>query len=344
MTPRTARLTTVPVRNRPHHPPALAVLSTLLLGALIVVPARAGEASVEAAAHLEPAGDPRLSLTTGIGYLQATADEIVYGGPSRDGELSHLIWDVEHAAIWHVEGRLKATPDLDLFARFATHLDADGYLVDYDWLGTGDDWTDRSLHDDTALDHYFQTDAGAAWTFHESEALSLAAQFGFRYTDISFTARGGDFVYSTDPTGGLFRDDRGSFPAGEPGISYRQQWPGLYLGPEATWARDRFSVKAGGLAGIALSPSDRDHHWDRNLLFVEDFESRGFFGAHLALTQALTDSVSLNLEALYEYWQLAKGSTRVTDTATGEVEIYSGEAAGARLESWQLRLGVSVAF
>jgi omptin len=286
----------------------------------------------------------KLSASIGTGYLQARAHELVYPGPSADGELSRLIWDTEHALTIHAGLRYEFAPAVDFFADLTTALADTGHMVDYDWLGDGQDWTDRSTHPDTRLDHYYRLDLGVDWTWLQRGEWALSALAGFRYTDIAWTARGGEFVYSTDPTAGLFRDDLGSFPPGEPGISYRQKLPGVYLGPQAEWTRGRFSFRGGAVAGLTFSASDRDHHWDRDLLFVEEFDSRGFFEVSLGMTCSLGKNASLYADLRHDRYQLMKGSTWLRDSSTGTIETYPDGSAGARFESWQVRAGLQIRF
>lgn len=319
-----------------------ALITAFGLGCCLSAPGMAGEIPADAVQVAER--EPATAFTAGFGYLQARAHELVYGGASPEGELSRLIWDTEHALLAHIGLRHTVEPRLDLFVDFSTALADQGHLVDYDWLGSGAEWTDRSRHPDTGLDHYFHLDAGADWSLLDWGGLSLSARGGFRLVDVSWTARGGDYVYSSAPDEGGFRDERGTFPAGEAGISYRQKLPGLYLGPQATWETGRLTWRAGALAGLTLGPSDRDHHWDRNLLFVEDFDSRGFFEVSLGVSYALHDTAELYLEGIHERYQLMKGSIWQRDTATGATEFYGGDSAGARFESWQFRTGIEIRF
>ena len=65
----------------------------------------------------------KTSFSLGFGYFQATADEIVYGGSSESGELSHLVWKTQEALT--VEGGFRHSLNacLDTYADFTTALD-----------------------------------------------------------------------------------------------------------------------------------------------------------------------------------------------------------------------------
>ena len=157
------------------------------------------EAVPEAALSVQPR-PTRTHFALSLGHLQASAHEVVFGGASNDGEWSHLIWDTEHALTVDAGIRHEWGPRLSLHAEFSTALVDEGHMVDYDWLGSTPQWTDRSIHPDTSLDAYYRLDVGASWAFFKGERFSLAALTGFRYIDISWTARGGSYVYSTDPS------------------------------------------------------------------------------------------------------------------------------------------------
>ena len=286
----------------------------------------------------------KTSFSLGFGYFQATADEIVYGGSSESGELSHLVWKTQDALT--VEGGFRHSLNacLDTYADFTTALVDQGQMVDDDWLGSGTQWTDRSIHNDTELDAYCRIDAGVEWTFLERESSAYSALFGFRYIDIAWTARGGSYVYSTDPDGGLFRNERGSFPSDEKGISYQQKIPGLYLGPQAEWTSGRVNLRAAAIGGVTIGASDSDQHWAQNTQFEEKFDSQVFFELSLALRYQLTKSLSYFIDGRYEQYELMKGSIQFTDLSTGESETYNGDAAGAQFGSWQIQMGLEVSF
>jgi outer membrane protease len=317
---------------------------TLLLLLFTTATSLGGVADKNAAMVQVETKEPKTTLSLGLGYFQATADEIVYGGSAAGGELSHLIWKTEDALTLEASVRYSLSARLDVYAHFTTALVDQGDMTNYDWLGSGTRWTDRSLHGDTELDSYYRLDAGLELAVLERGSLAISALGGFRYIDISWTARGGSFVYSTDPDGGLFRDDRGSFPSGEMGISYRQKIPGLYLGPQAEWTSGRVKVKAAVLGGVTVGATDRDYHWMRNIRFDGEFDAQVFFEASVALKYQLTRSWSYFLEGRYEQYELMKGSLQITELSSGETEFFSGDPAGARFGSWQIRTGLELRF
>jgi outer membrane protease len=301
------------------------------------------EAVPDAALSLQPR-PTRTHFALSLGHLQASAHEVVFGGASNDGEWSHLIWDTEHALTVDAGIRHEWGPRLSLHAEFSTALVDEGHMVDYDWLGSTPQWTDRSIHPDTSLDAYYRLDVGASWAFFKGERFSLAALTGFRYIDISWTARGGSYVYSTDPSFGLFRDDEGDFPKGEKGISYRQKIPGFYSGPDWKWNAGKLAVTTSAIVGVTVGATDRDRHWNRNVLFDESFDPQIFFGIQAGMSYALTSTLRLFADARYDHYELMKGTMRVTDLSSHRVETIPGDAAGASFGSWQFRTGLELRF
>ncbi len=303
----------------------------------------AGKAPVEAIETIEIT--PRTTFAFGLGYLDLHADEIVYGGPGNNNELSHLIWDSEGVLIVDLGLSYDITKRLSIFAEGVIGLDDNSHMVDYDYLGDNTSWTDRSLHPRTKLKHYYQADLGFDFTVIKKPTFQLDFRLGARYTEAAWDAYGGSYVYSSDPKSGAIRDDVGNFPDHEIGISYRQRLPGVYLGPKIEWAVfERLSVRAGGLVGVTYAKEDRDRHWARDLVFEVDLESRPFYGGMLEFEYALTRNMQLYVEGNYDYYSLAKGPTTISNTVTGEVYRIGGDSAGAALEAWQVKAGVKLHF
>ncbi|MEQ1841292.1 MAG: omptin family outer membrane protease, partial [Verrucomicrobiales bacterium] len=154
----------------------------------------------------------KAEFTFGFGHLQAGADEFVYGGFGPNDQLSELNWDTLHAMTVEVGATHRLTRRIKLFATGVFGMDGNSGMVDYDWLGFDSRWTDRSQHDDTELEHYFQGDLGISSEIYAKDGFDLSLRGGFRYTDVAWASFGGDYIYSTFAPLGLFRDDVGNFP------------------------------------------------------------------------------------------------------------------------------------
>ncbi len=276
----------------------------------------------------------------GFGHLNAQANEIVYGGPGGpDGEyLSRLVWDTDNTVTANVGFEAEFNPRWSLYGEVAFSLGPDdSHMENYDWLMPTSEWSDQSIHPDTDLDHYFQFDLGFDYHMLKREKLNVDLRFGFRYTDISFTAYGGDFTYSFND----FRDTVGSFPDGAPIISYRQKHPGFSIGPRFRWcATPRLTVRGGAFAGITLNASGRDHHWERELLFEDHLKSSAYYGASVGIDYRIGCRASFYLEGMYDEYTRADGSTTVTYQGAS-VDFGEGSAA-ADLRTSQVRVGVKI--
>jgi outer membrane protease len=293
---------------------------------------------------VEPAPKKGTLVTLGVGHLQASAKEFVYGGPGPgDGQLSQLNWNSSHAVALQLGLSQEIFPRLALFTNAVYGYEGHSEMVDYDWLGLDVNWTDRSQHDDTSLEHYFQGDIGLSYTLLDWPSFQFALRAGFRYTDIAWAAHGGSYIYSTLPPF-TFRDDRGHFPDGQLGIAYRQQFPGVFLGPQIAWSLGRWTLRGGGLAGMTISASDRDRHWASDSIFVEEFDQQAFFGANLGVDYTLKNALTLFLEGCYDKYPVMKGSMEHTDLTTQSSTLLGGASAGASLETWQIRGGAKIAF
>jgi len=279
----------------------------------------------------------RRSVWAGFGHLSARANEYVYGGPGGPGgdQLSELIWDVNNALTFNVGFEGEINDCWNLFAEGVFSLSADdSHMVDYDWLYPTSDWSHRSEHPDTDLNHYVQVDLGLDFKIFESDCLAVTLRGAYRYTDIAFDAYGGSYIYST----GGFRDDAGTFPGGV-AISYRQKLPGVYIGPRIGWSvNERLRVKGGVLAGLTFNPVARDHHWLRETLFVDNLEGNAFYGANLGIDYALTDCTVLYVEGSYDHYEPTRGYTEITSPLGYGVTPHG--SAGAELETTQIKAGV----
>ena len=93
-----------------------------------------------------------------------------------------------------------------------------------------------------------------------------------------------------------------------------------------------------------MGATDRDRHWNRNILFDESFDSQVFFGIQAGLSYSLTSTLRLFADARYDHYELMKGSMRLTDLSTDRVETIPGDAAGASFGSLQFRTGLELRF
>lgn len=283
-------------------------------------------------------GSGDFSLTGSIGMAMLQANEYVYGAEGE--KVSQLIWDSDGVPVATFEAEWRASPRWTLLGSLSLGLENTGYMEDYDWLVEGRDWSERSRHTETPLQRYLAFDLGARYDFLVRERGSLGLLGGFRYTDVKWTAYGGDFLYTNTD----FRDTAGHFPEGEKGISYRQMLPALYLGPSGSLRAWGLDFSASALGGVSIEAGDQDNHWQRDLYFEEDFDPAPYVSLQARVAWPIGPSASLFLGTRYERHFIMKGGTTTTDTTTGEVEFTGGDAAGASFEALRIDAGLTVGF
>jgi plasminogen activator len=308
--------------------------------------------SVQAADYWQPNGwrldqdaavyrtpDDTVRLQVGVGAMYLEGNEKVLNG---DYTVSHLIWQSKTPV-------LRGSVGLDFGGGLSANLEGsvaglgDSYMEDYDWLlgdDTFDNWSDRSQHPDTRLDHYFTGAAALGYELVNHDNAVIRAHGGIKYTDVKWTAYGGTFVYSDAG----FRDTVGSFPDGERGITYRQQLPELFLGFDGQENYGNFRVGGllrGGLTFLAVATDD---HWQRDLRFVDSLYVAPTFTAGVDAAYALGPYAELFLAARYDHVFEQRGDTRVYDIGTGAQAGTFVNAAAAALRSAEITAGLKGTF
>lgn len=295
-------------------------------------------------------GDVRVWGGIGVAYLES--NEYVYEGPGSDNVVSRLIWqstapvltggfDVALPEGWTARGT----------AQFA--ISGDSYMEDYDWFGPdfvsydADDWTHRSQHDDTNLDWYFNGSLLVGHDFALGDSAKVNLNAGFKYTDVQWTAFGGTYVYSdsvVDNPGDNYHAYTGSFPDGEKGITYRQSFPALVAGADFEADLDALTLSAGIQGGFTVYGVGDDHHWMRDLNFVDTLQSAPLLGAHASAEFAIDEGLSLFAEGTIEQVFTARGDTDEYDLITGDQTAYYPDAAGGDLFAASISAGIKGTF
>jgi outer membrane protease len=217
-------------------------------------------------------------------------------------------------------------------------------MEDYDWT-KGDDtfanWSDRSQHPDTRLDHYFTGAASLGYALVKDDSAVVRAHGGFRYTYTQWTARGGSYVYST---AGGFRDNPGTFADGVPAVTYRQQFPELFVGVDGE--QDHGGFRVGGLlrGGLTFFSVTTDDHWLRNLRFVDRLYVAPTITAGVDVGVPLGENAELTLAARYDHIFEQRGNTEYYNIATGAPTGAIGDVAGGALRSAEITAGLKGSF
>lgn len=141
--------------------------------------------------------DVNYNLSGGIGYSWIKADEIVYDKGNR---ISHLIWKSQMPVL---NGKITAdiNEDVTFSGNLKVGLLGSGNMHDYDWRSNivsfrgydFNNWTDHS-QSETELDRYISLDIALGHNFIITPQNTLNVHGGFKYTNVKWTAYGGDYV------------------------------------------------------------------------------------------------------------------------------------------------------
>ena len=288
-------------------------------------------------------GSTTLYLSTG--QTSVKANELVIGQPifgyPTDYKLSQLIWEVENNLVLiggFSYSRGKTRMNFELQTALS---EGDGVMDDYDWLFVGLDWSEWSHHEDTSLtdhnsldinfDHLFYGTADNAWRF----------LLGYRESNWAWEARGGTYIYSSDPG---YRDLSGTFTPGEPGISYEQEFSMPYIGIKYEGESEKWKFNVQYEYSNWVSMKATDHHFLRDLIFVDDFDNGDMssykIGAAYKFSSELEGYVRYDAR---EYEEL-RGNTITKDSNTGAIVGICENCAGADNTNSTWSIGISYTY
>lgn len=286
--------------------------------------------------------DDTVRVNASIGGMYLEGNEKVLSG---DYTVSHLIWQT-------LTPVLRGSIAVDFGGGFSASLEGStagfgsSYMEDYDWL-KGDDtfanWSHRSQHPDTQLDHYFTGAAALGYELVNDDSAVIRAHGGIKYTDVQWTAYGGTYVYSS---AGGFRDISGGIPDGVAGITYRQQLPELFLGVDGEEHYGNFRVGGllrGGLTFMGVATDD--HHLRiPPLHFVDSLWVAPTFTAGVDVGFALGRNAELTLAARYDHVFEQRGDTKMYDANTDTLISSTTATAAAGLRSAEITAGLKGSF
>ncbi|MDP1730861.1 MAG: omptin family outer membrane protease [Devosia sp.] len=291
--------------------------------------------------------DGAISLSGAIGVVGIEGREVVYAGTGSTDVLSLLIW--QSVAPMLTTGLDVSLPEgWTIAAKAQVALSGNSYMEDYDWFGSFfvnydfDNWTHRSQHPDTNLDWFFNGSIALGHDFAIDENVTVNLHGGFKYTDVQWAAYGGSYVYSF--TG--FRADTGNFPDGAPAITYRQQFPAVFLGMDTEIVRDQWTFGLGAQGGVTFNASGADHHWMRvpPLLFIDNLGMAPIVSLSASAEYQVAEQVNLFIAGSVEKVFLGRGDTEMYDNDTGVLLGTYPDSAGAELISASLSAGVKGTF
>lgn len=285
--------------------------------------------------------DETLRINASIGAMYLEGNEKVMDG---NYTVSHLIWQTRTPV-------LRGSVAVDFGGGFSANLEGStagfgsSYMEDYDWLlgdDTFDNWSHRSQHPDTHLDHYFTGAAALGYELVKDDTAVVRVHGGFKYTDVQWTAYGGTYVYS-DPG---FRDTAGTIPDGVAAITYRQQLPELFIGVDGEEQYGNFSV--GGLlrGGVTFLGVATDNHYLRipPLRFVDTLYMAPTVTVGANIGYALGPNAELTLAARYDHVFEQRGDISRYNAATGALTGTFIDSAAAALRSAEVTAGLKGSF
>ncbi|MGV8833182.1 MAG: omptin family outer membrane protease [Devosia sp.] len=310
------------------------------LGQALLVAVLANAASPAAAQSYTYTNDnDTIRINGGIGVMYLEGNEYVFNG---ERTLSKLIWQTKAPV-------LRGSVAIDVGNGFS--ISAEGslaglgssYMEDYDWrvaTNSFDNWSDRSQHPDTGLDHFLTGAATVGYELvHDRDAV-VRLHAGLKYTDVKWSAYGGSYVYSD----GGFRNKTGNFADGAPAITYRQQLPEVFVGFDG----DQYlgNVRLGGLlrGGMTVLAQSHDNHWMRDRLIVDNFRPAPTIALGADVGFALGPMAEFYIAGRYDQTFLMRGRSEYFNTQTGARTIVDDDLGGAELRSAEITAGLRGTF
>ncbi|RRN71471.1 omptin family outer membrane protease [Agrobacterium deltaense] len=283
-----------------------------------------------------------LTASLDAGVLNLRATETVH---LRGRKVSELEWETKNAMALRGSLGLELAPGWRVKAEGRVGFEGDGYMTDYDWIwpfsrdSSKENWSSRSQHDDTRLDHYFSGSLELNRMLLDDPQQYLSAGVGFRYTNVQWSAYGGKGVYS------LFspRDLSVRFNDDVKGITYRQQIPVFYGNLAGGQRFGNWSLNAGLEGGAMVYGKATDDHHLRDMRFTDKFDVAGMFGVKAGVAYDLTQNASIYVDGAYEYTGLGRGDTHYSGAGAGNLGSEKN-AGGGNLQSIFVGMGVKGRF
>ena len=315
----------------------------ILAGFAVLTPASAQAmrpASATTTTGIALDGHPvAVSGRVGIGWLTGESTETVYD-TATGRKLSELVWDLDSVFMLNAGASIEPTPWLRLNADVWFRLnDGSGSMDDYDYVLPGYGFTHWS-HSEVELSKGYLIDVNAAFAFYRRGDTVFSALAGYKRDAWEWDARGGSYVYSVNS----LYDTAGNFPHGITSITYEQWYDVPYLGLSFTSRRAPLTLSGRIIYSPFVSANDKDTHHLRDLVFEQDFDTTTMFAVDVGVGYDLTEALALQARFQYQQYAEAKGSTTITDRATGARYNFSGDAAGTEHEAGLLTLGLQYTF
>lgn len=285
------------------------------------------------------------TLYIGVGQTSVKANELVYcqpiSGCPRDYKLSQLTWEVNDNPVL-IGGFSFSRGNTRMNLELQTALsEGDGVMDDYDWLFIGLDWSEWSHHEDTSLTDHDSLDLNIDYQFHGTADNAWRFLFGYRESNWAWEARGGTYIYSSDPG---YRDLTGTFPPGERGISYEQEFSFPYIGIKYETEVNKWKFNAQYEYSNWVSMKATDHHFLRDLIFVDDYNNGKMSAYKVAASYRFTSGLEGYVRYDGREYEDLRGETITRDSNTGTIVGYCTNCAGADNTSSTVSIGINYTY
>lgn len=289
--------------------------------------------------------DGAVIISGGVGLMWIRAGEFVFYNQQTDTKLSELDWESDHVPVFNGAARIELPHRFLLKGTVEIATGGDGYMTDYDWIvpfatGNGsDDWSDRSQHDATDLDHFWGGSIALGYQLIDREAFNLDLLGGAKYRDVQWSAYGGSYVYS------YFRrhDTVGTWPDDEIGITYQQKIPSAFVGLDGTFTHGRWTFSGSVEGGFTFEAEALDDHWQRPLFFSEDLHQAATIALSGKIAYAVNDRLNLHVGGSYDEMFETRSDAETYDPTTG-LTYYDENLSGASQRTFRVTAGLSGRF
>lgn len=289
--------------------------------------------------------DGAVVVTGGVGLMWIRADEYVFTDASSDTNLSLLNWESDNVPVFNGTARIELPRRFLIKGTVEFATGGDHYMTDYDWIepfakGTGpDDWSDRSQHDATELDHFWGGSVALGYQLVERDNVTLDLLGGAKYRDVQWTAWGGSYTYSYDRP----RDTSGTWPDDEIGITYQQRIPSAFVGLDGSWTHGRWTFSGSVQGGFTFDAEAPDDHWARPLFFVDYIHTAPTVALAADVAYAFTDRLNVHLGVGYDEMFKTRADGDTYDPTTGET-FHDENLTGASQRTFKILAGLSGRF
>lgn len=248
----------------------------------------------------------KLTVTYGVGALNTKSQEIVYLEPSSDKKLSKLDWKAQGAPIYAVDLSFIYPKWVNLnLNTWSLLTKSNGLMDDYDWLNpTSRKWTHWSHHQNTTLQKAAGVDLNLDKPFFLNRNFTLAPALGVHMNTFNFMAKGGVANYL---------DQTMIFPKNQKVIQYQQTFTAPYLGANASYSYNEFSLNTSFKFSNKTFSEDLDTHYLRYTDFETSTEKSLFYSLTLNGNYQISNKMHFYLNTEFTKYATARGDLYIED-------------------------------